>query len=739
MGQCQNWRVMGAETTGDGLLSATSRDRVCLEVADEPESVRDGRLFVRAQLRDRVAETLIDDAALVAAELLANAVQHGEPPLVLCVQVEANLVRIEVQDGSSRSPVRPATTTTNMTGRGIALIEALSHRWGVDRGPDEGKTVWSELVPIDAGTNVASGAEVDEMLSRWDDEPASAVERYTVVLGDVPTDLLMAAKAHIDNLVREFSLAAASGSRVPEPLAELIETVVHGFSEARVAIKRQALAAARNGEPRTRLTLHLPLKAADAGEAYLAALDEADEYARAARLLTLETPADHRLFRHWYVHAVVGQLRRIANGEQPDPVVPFEDVLVAEIRRLSEAERRSARAAQLQRVTAALARSRTPSDVAAVVVSEGVAALAASGGGLLVPSGDGEHIAVPGAVGYGEEFVGALREERLDAPLPAATTLRTGEAVWIETKEERDRRFPMMHGFEASTVAMCAVPLFVGDRLLGALRFSFSTSKLFDADERAFVQALAALTAQTLQRTELYEAERRATLELQRALLPQSIIGVDGWEFAAHYSPAGGQEAGGDFYDVLPLPDGRLAAIVGDVMGRGVSAAAAMAQIRSTIRAYAVDDPDPVCVFQRVDTFFNTLEFDQIVTVLYFLLDPSAGTVHAASAGHLPPLLIDQTGCSVVPIPIGLPFGVGLESRDMTSIELTPGTSLVAITDGLVERRGEDIDEGVARLVEACRDMASSSAAATVKHVVASASSDRDHDDDVTVLVLRRL
>ena len=730
---------MGPETEGDEVVVATGRDRVCLEVADAPESVRDGRMFVRAQLRGRAAESLIDDASLVAAELLANAVQHGEPPLVLCVQVEPNLVRVEVQDASPRSPIRPSLSSTNMTGRGIALIESLSHRWGVERGPGNGKTVWSELVPVDEGRSADEEAGIDDLLAQWDDEPESAAERYTVVLGDVPTDLLIAAKAHIDNLVREFSLAAAGRALVPEPLAELIETVVHGFSEARVAIKRQAMAAARRGEPRTSLTLHLPLSAADAGEAYLTALDDADEYARAARLLTLETPADHRLFRHWYVEAVVSQLRHIAAGEHANPVMPFEDRLVAEIRRLSEAERVSARAAQLQRVTAALARARTPSDVATVVVSEGVGALGASGGGLLVLSEDGEHIVVPGAVGYGEELVGALREERLDTPLPAATALRTGEAVWIETPDERDLRFPMMRGFEAATIAMCAVPLFVGDRLLGALRFSFSTSKLFDTDERAFVQALAALTAQTLQRTELYEAERQATLELQRALLPQSIVGLDGWEFAAHYSPAGGQEAGGDFYDVLPLPDGRLAAFVGDVMGRGISAAAAMAQIRSTIRAYAIDDPDPVAVFRRVDLFFGTLEFEQIVTVLYFLIDPTKDTVLVASAGHLPPLLVDGGGCRVMPVSVGLPFGVTADERDLTSIELMPGASLIAITDGLVERRGEDIDEGVSRLVQACRDGGTLSASAMVKHVVGSGSSDRDHDDDVTVMAVRHL
>src|SRR5207302_1003133 len=125
----------------------------------------------------------------------------------------------------------------------------------------------------------------------------------------------------------------------------------------------------------------------------------------------------------------------------------------------------------LQRVTAALARARTPEDVASVVVGEGVAALGAVGGGLLVPSSDGEHLAVPGAVGYGQELVGQLRTERMDAPLPAATALRTGEAVWLETVEERDEQFPEMRGFEASAIAVCAVPLIAGDRVIGALRF----------------------------------------------------------------------------------------------------------------------------------------------------------------------------------------------------------------------------------------------------------------------------
>ncbi len=737
--------MIGSITTGDGSGEVDpNRDRVCLDIGDRPDSVRAGRLFVVERVRAASGSAeLADDAALASAELLANAVQHGLPPVVICVAASEDAVRVEVQDSSPRLPMRLTPSTTNMTGRGLALVEALSSKWGVERQVNGSKVVWCELRPgSDSEEAEPSEQDVDALLASWQDDDVTAEERYTVVLGDVSTALLLTAKAHIDNLVREFSLASAAGASgaaaIPAPLAELIETVVHGFSDARLAIKQQALAATQRGEPRTRLALHLPVSAAVAGEAYLAALDEADEYARAARLLTLETPAEHKLFRRWYVESVVHQLRELAAGNKPEPVRAFEDQLIAEIRRLSAAERVGNRAARLQRTTAALARARTPQDVAGVVVSEGVTALGASGGALLVPADDGEHIAVPGVVGYGEELVGALRAERIDDPLPAATALRTGEAVWIETREERDAHYPVLGAFESSSVAMCAVPLLVGERLLGSLRFSFASTKLFDEDERAFVLALAAQTAQTLLRTELYESERQATLELQRALLPQLVTGVPGWDVAAYYSPAGGQEAGGDFYDVIPLPDGRLAAVVGDVMGRGLEAAAAMAQIRSTIRAFATDNPDPAVVFSRVDGFFQTVELDQLVTAVYMLVDSTGSTVQIASAGHLPPLLVTSSGCEVVEVANGLPFGVMADERRFSTVSLAPGASVVAITDGLVERRGEDIDEGLARLIAACHGAGGLPADPLLSLVVNAVANDLAHDDDVTVLVLRR-
>ncbi len=719
---------------------STGPDKACLEVPDRPEAIPLARRFVQGHATQFHGQEITHSAALVASELTANAVQHGAGPIVVCVSGSGGVLRIEVADADPRPPIRPAQSASNMTGRGLALVEAVSTRWGVDRAPGGGKRVWAELSTNPAA---ATGQPLNDDLLDWTGVVDGAPGYFTVRLGDVPTNLLIEAKAHIDNLVREFTLASAAGSDSPGPgvpvhLAKLIETVVFGFAEARDAIKRQALAAAQRDEPRTNLVLHLPLSAAGAGEAYLAALDEADTYSRAARLLTLETPAAHRLFRRWYVEAVIRQLRQVAAGRRPEPVEPFEETLLEEVQRLAARQRITERTARLQRVTAALARARTPEDVANVVVSEGVNALGADGGGLLVPAPDGEHIAVPGAVGYGEELVGALREERLDAPLPAATVLRTGDAVWLESQEERDEQFPALHGFEAATVSMCAVPLSVGGTLLGALRFSFNERRLFDDDERSFVLALAAQTAQTLQRSELYAAERQASISLQRALLPRESPLIPDWDVGTYYQPAGNQEAGGDFYDLLPLRDGRFVAMIGDVMGRGIEAAAAMAQTRTMLRAYAVVDPEPVDVFNNVDRFFEVMDYSQLVTVLYLLVDQATGRIAVGNAGHLPPLLVDHAGARTTELSIGTPFGVGGFERTASELHLPPGTSLIAITDGLVERRDEDIDIGIKRLVEQVTQLQSVDAAKLMEALTTEAPGP-EGDDDITVLVLHHL
>ncbi|MGZ4592988.1 MAG: SpoIIE family protein phosphatase [Actinomycetes bacterium] len=490
----------------------------------EVDAVPRARHFVASLLQGSDAEELIGDAGLVVTELTTNALIHGAPPVIVTAHLIADGVRIEVGDSSHVAPIRAHAAVDGMTGRGIALVESLSRRWGVESRAT-GKVVWAELVRSGAVPGRPEGEpDIDEILARWPDleEPLTKEKRYTVSLGDVPTDLLLAAKAHVDNLVREFVLAAAGAAagqtaRIPPHLATLIDTVNTRFAEARQSIKRQALAALNAGEDRTRLVLELPLSAAQAGRDYLAALDEADAYARAARLLTLETLPPHRAFRQWYVTELAEQLDAFAHGETPPPPRTFEQHLIDELAAVVASQRAADRAARLQGVTASLAGALMPEDVAAIVVSEGAAALAASGGALLMPLDD-HHLAVPGTVGYGDEVVKLLRSEPYDAQLPVAVALRTGEPVWVEAREDRDRQFPTLTGLEPSTVSMCAIPLVLAGRVLGVLRFSFDTSRLFDASERQFVLALAAQTAQALDRSALHIAERAARNQAESAV-----------------------------------------------------------------------------------------------------------------------------------------------------------------------------------------------------------------------------
>lgn len=496
----------------EGPGDSVEADSRAIPLSTDVDAAGQARRFVLGALTDWGLADLADDAALAASELVTNAVLHGGPPVELRVAPVPGGVRLEARDGSRVSPVRPLASADTMTGRGIALIEAVSARWGIDQLPD-GKAVWCEVRPV--GRKVADSADVDveRLLASCSDE-LTPESTYTVALGDVPTALLISAKAHVDNLVREFTLASAGetsghSATVPEDLARLIDTVVHRFAEARHAVKRQAIAAANRGESRTDLTVTLSLSAVEAGEDYLAALDVADSYARDARLLTLETPPQHRVFRQWYVRALVEQVRRVAAGEPPQQPVSFEDRLLEELGTVAAAQRASARAARLQAVTARLASAATEEDVADVVVSAGVAVLGASGGGLLLLRDDGS-LAVPGTIGYPMALVEQLRAEHPDAELPAAVAIRTGEAVWLESRQVRDELFPGLAVLEPQTMAVCAVPLRATGRVLGALRFSFDAAQLFDADERAFIAALAAQTAQALERTALYEAERVA-------------------------------------------------------------------------------------------------------------------------------------------------------------------------------------------------------------------------------------
>ncbi|MFG3165494.1 SpoIIE family protein phosphatase [Streptomyces sp. NPDC048232] len=232
--------------------------------------------------------------------------------------------------------------------------------------------------------------------------------------------------------------------------------------------------------------------------------------------------------------------------------------------------------------------------------------------------------------------------------------------------------------------------------------------------------------------------QRETAVTLQRSLLPQELEEPDDLRVAATYHPGGTEAAvGGDWYDVITLGGGRTALVIGDVMGRGVRAAAVMGQLRTAVRAYARLDLPPHEVLQLLDGLATEIDANQIATCVYAIHDPNEGRLVYASAGHLPILVRDENGTvQRADEPTGPPLGTGGWVHTSGSISLTPGSTAVLYTDGLVERRDEDLDEGIAALERALSG-ATGTPQVICDRMVRSAGVTPDHDDDVAVLVLQ--
>lgn len=219
---------------------------------------------------------------------------------------------------------------------------------------------------------------------------------------------------------------------------------------------------------------------------------------------------------------------------------------------------------------------------------------------------------------------------------------------------------------------------------------------------RQQAEALAtALDEVARQNRDLYRQQRTIAHTLQHALLPERLPGVPGLESAARYvAGVAGTEIGGDWYDLVALDDDRALVVVGDVSGRGLRAAAVMASLRFAARAYAAQGDDPETILRRLSTLLDLEQEGHFATVLCAQLDVGTRRMVVASAGHLPPLLLADGTATYVPVVAGLPIGVAPAGDRYVSASVTvpPGATLLAFTDGVVERRGELLDVGLERL-----------------------------------------
>ncbi|WP_206308220.1 SpoIIE family protein phosphatase [Streptomyces sp. A1277] len=409
-------------------------------------------------------------------------------------------------------------------------------------------------------------------------------------------------------------------------------------------------------------------------------------------------------------------------------------------RELDEELRR--RTSLVDATTAALAHARTVKDVIEVLKnSEGMALLGATSLVMGLIEAGRIHLVADGPEG---SFVPGTRYTRTDDQYPMSEVVRTLGPRFIESADDFADSYPVLwpHISHLGITSAAYLPLIAQARPIGALGLLYSGKNGFTADERNLLLALGSSIAQSLQRAMLYEQEHDLAEGLQQAMLPRRIPDVPGAQIAVRYRSARlGRDIGGDWYDVIPLPGGRVGAVIGDVQGHDTHAAAVMGQLRIVLRAYAAEGHSPATVMARASVFLHELDTDRFATCTYVEADLTTGVVQLVRAGHVDPLVRDADGsCRRLPSEGGLPLGLSAEfgrlEYPVGTVELDPGQTMVLFTDGLVEQPGSDLDEGTQQLSDLIRS-GPKDLQQLADRLCASVD-ERGGEDDVAVLLLRR-
>jgi sigma-B regulation protein RsbU (phosphoserine phosphatase) len=283
--------------------------------------------------------------------------------------------------------------------------------------------------------------------------------------------------------------------------------------------------------------------------------------------------------------------------------------------------------------------------------------------------------------------------------------------------------------------SMVGVPMVAGGEVIGVLHVGSLTSRQFTRADTELLQLAADRAAAAVQ-SMAANADRAAAAALVRSLVPSALPAITGMEMAARYIPGTGG-VGGDWYDVFVLPSGQLCVVIGDVAGSGLPAAVIMGRMRSALRAYALETRDPSEVLGRLERKMLHFEPDALATVLYAVIDPPLDLMHVCLAGHLPPVMA-RSGqpAEVIQVAGGAMIGIGAGAqRPVTAVPVPPGALLCFYTDGLIERPGRVIDDGLAQL---CRAMTAAPPETACAAVMAALVGSEPSRDDVALLMARR-
>ncbi|WP_373308813.1 SpoIIE family protein phosphatase [Streptomyces minutiscleroticus] len=395
---------------------------------------------------------------------------------------------------------------------------------------------------------------------------------------------------------------------------------------------------------------------------------------------------------------------------------------------------------QVLGLTGALTEAASVQDVIDLVADEIGPSVGARAAVVLGSQGGRMHVL--GHRGYPDaRLVERFEGTPLTARTPGVRALTTGLPAFFESRAHLEQVYPEREATPDTMAAWAYLPLIASGRPVGACVLAYAEPHTFPTGERAVLTSLSGLVAQALERARLYDVKHRLAHGLQAALLPDSLPSLPGVEAAARYLPATeGMEIGGDFYDLVPTPGG-AAAVIGDVEGHNVTAAALMGQLRTAVRAYTTVGQPPDGVLRGTNRLLIELGSDLFATCVHLAIDVAGGRVRMARAGHPPPLLRGPDGrVRTLEVPGGPLLGFDPDARyPATEVPFPPGSVLALYTDGLIESPGVDLDDALAALVRRLASSGDLPLEELADHLVRHSATARRRSDDVALLLLRAL
>ena len=363
-----------------------------------------------------------------------------------------------------------------------------------------------------------------------------------------------------------------------------------------------------------------------------------------------------------------------------DRPIPSSEAALRELQRITDAALASLSMDELLRELLERIAAILGTDTAAFLLVDEVA------GDLVAQAAKGieEEVEQGVRIPMGRGFAGRIAAQR--------------RPVLIEDVDHADILNPILR--EKGIRSLLGVPLLVEGRVIGVLHVGSLTRRLFDERETDLLQLAADRAAIAIEHARLH-AQRHVVEAMQRAMLPTALPVIPGIQFTATYRPAAvDARVGGDWYDVFELGRGRLALVIGDVVGRGVEAGALMAQVRTALRAYALEGHEPAEMVELLNRLFAAVRPTKLTTLIYMVLDPERAEARLVSAGHLPPIIVGPDGVARLldvegDPPVGAFRAAIYHER---TLRLDPGSRVVLVTDGAAEVRGEPLDVGLERL-----------------------------------------